>query len=69
MPYATNKELPEAIKKYLPTHGQDIYREAFNSALAQYNDEKIAHQVAWSAVKKKYKKSDKSGNWLTKPTE
>ncbi len=76
MPYESNEELPEGVKKHLPKHAQDIYREAFNHAVEEYknpdkkrdpNDssEKISHQVAWNAVKKKYvKKSD--GNLVAK---
>jgi cation transport regulator len=52
----------------LPVHAQEIYKEAHASALQQYQNpekrrggkresaEEVAHKVAWSAVKKKYKK-------------
>jgi cation transport regulator len=50
--------------------------EAFNSAWDEYADpderrgntsrEETAHKVAWSAVKKKYKKNDKTGEWKSK---
>jgi cation transport regulator len=69
MPYKDNSELPEAVKEHLPEHGQDIYREAFNSAWKEYKDpserkdeasrEETARKVAWSAVKKVYKKDSK----------
>ncbi len=74
MPYAKNSELPDSVKDNIPAHAQDIYREAFNSAWEQYKDpddrrndssrEETGHQVAWSAVKKKYEKSD--GKWRKK---
>ena len=32
MPYRTDAELPNSVKDNLPTHAQDIYREAFNNA-------------------------------------
>ena len=32
MPYKRNSKLQEIVKKNLPEHGQDIYREAFNIA-------------------------------------
>jgi cation transport regulator len=32
MPYQTNAELPESVKRHLPDHAQDIYRAAFNHA-------------------------------------
>ena len=71
MPYKTNSDLPDSVKNHLPAHAQDIYREAFNHAHEEYKNakdrrgdeslEEVAHKVAWSAVKKKYRK--KSGKW------
>jgi len=71
MPYARNDDLPPSVRNHLPARAQDIYREAFNHAWQEYGArepgriEEIAHRVAWSAVKRKYYKSD--GRWL--PTE
>jgi cation transport regulator len=66
MPYSTNAELPDSVKNNIPSHAQDIYREAFDSAWKEYSDsakrrgiesqEEVAHKVAWAAVKKKYEK-------------
>lgn len=63
------------VRESLPKHGQNIYREAFNSAWEEYKEsskrqgnesrEKTAHKVAWSAVKKVYEKNS-SGNWVKK---
>lgn len=64
MPYKTNKELPKSVKDNLPQGAQTIYRKAFNSADKQYDSDKKAHQVAWSAVKKEYKK--KGDKWVKK---
>lgn len=60
MPYKTRNDLPEDVKGALSPvpHAQDIYKEAFNSAVEQYGDESRAHATAWSAVKKKYVKGD-----------
>lgn len=77
MPYKTNAELPENIKKHLPQHAQDIYREAFNHAYEEYKDskkkrdknmslEEVSHRVAWNAVKQKYEKGS-DNNWHEKP--
>jgi cation transport regulator ChaB len=56
MPYQKLDELPEAVKT-LPTHGQEIWMAAFNSAFDQYKgDEEKAFATAWAAVKNKYKK-------------
>lgn len=53
MPYQRNADLPKNVKDNLPRGGQEIYRKAFNSACEQYDEEELAHKVAWSAVKKK----------------
>jgi len=64
-PYAQNEELPPSIQSSLPSHAQDIYREAFNHAWEQYgHDEVTASRVAWSAVKRRYEK--RGGAWVPK---
>lgn len=52
----------------LPSHAREIYKKAHKNALKQYKSpskrrggksqsrEQVAHKVAWSAVKKEYKK-------------
>lgn len=68
MPYLTNANLSPALRMRLPDHAQDIYRSAFNNAWDRYGGsdpkrrEEIAHSVAWSAVKRKYRKVD--GGWV-----
>ncbi len=56
MPYATNTQLPERIRKALPKHAQDIFRAAFNNAYERYGakNEARAFRIAWAAVKKSY---------------
>jgi cation transport regulator len=76
MPYKSLRELPDSVRDNLPKHAQEIYKEAFNSAWDQYDEpeerrgdasrEETAHRVAWSAVKKKYKKDESSGKWKEK---
>ncbi len=66
MPYTSRQDLPESVTNVLPAHGQDIYKEAFNSAYEEYKDAKdrradedretVAHKVAWAAVEKMYEK-------------
>ncbi len=66
MPYVTNADLSQKISEHLPEHAQTIFRKAFNNAYAQYHgDEEIAFRIAWTAVKKKYEKSE-SGQWVAK---
>jgi cation transport regulator len=72
---ALSSRTRKAIDK-LPSHAQKIYREAHKNAVKQYSDpskrrggkqqskEQIAHKVAWSAVKKEYKK--KGEKWIQK---
>jgi len=74
MPYNKKSELPENVRNALPEQAQEIYKEAFNSALEQYDDpedrrgdqsrEETAHQIAWSAVKNEYEKVE--GDWIRK---
>ncbi len=66
MPYTSNADLPPSVRNHLPSHAQDIYREAFNHAYtANFNDprqEEAAHRIAWAAVKRFYEKV--SGEWV-----
>lgn len=74
MPYNRIDQLPDSARNNLPKHAQEIYKEAYNSAEDQYEDpdqrrgdgsqEETAHQVAWSAVKEKYKKQ--GDRWVRK---
>ncbi len=67
MPYKTTRDLPDSVRDHLPTHAQEIYRAAFNSAWDEYNhDEERAHKVAWAAVKNDYEKDEQSGDWKPK---
>jgi cation transport regulator len=66
MPYASITDLPENLRGLLPRHAQEIYRSVFNSALEQYGEEERAAKVAWAAVKGKYRKDVKTGQWVQK---
>jgi len=65
MPYVSNNDLPDNVKKHLPDHAQTIYREAFNNAHKQYGTEEQAARVAWAAVKNEYEKNEQ-GDWVKK---
>eukprot|EP00130_Batrachochytrium_dendrobatidis_P008308 XP_006683183.1 hypothetical protein BATDEDRAFT_92936 [Batrachochytrium dendrobatidis JAM81] len=58
MPYKSLSDLPDAVKDNLPHHAKEIFKEAFNSASEEYDDEETAFKVAWNAVKQRYKKND-----------
>ncbi len=71
MTYNGLQDLPSAIRIRLPEHAQEIYKSAFNNAWLEYRDpqdrqggsrEETAHKVAWSAVKRQYKKTS-SNHW------
>nr|WP_231589521.1 ChaB family protein [Bacillus sp. FJAT-27916] len=65
MPYQSKKDLPDSVRDSLPSHAQEIFKEAFNSASKEYDKEETAFKVAWSAVKNKYEKND-DGDWVEK---
>ena len=61
MPYASNSDLPPAVRRHLPEHAQDIFRAAFNHAYAAHagetRQEEAAFRIAWAAVKHSYTKA------------
>jgi len=75
MPYKTLQDLPQSVRDNLPKHGQEIYKEAYNSAWEQYDEpherrddasrEEVSHRVAWAAVKNVYEKNAE-GDWVEK---
>ncbi len=65
MPYSNNSDLPDSVAEHLPEHAKSIFRKAFNSALAEYQDEVRAFKTAWAAVKHEYVKGD-DGMWVKK---
>lgn len=76
MPYQANEDLPASLRRKLPKHAQDIFREAFNSAYSEYKDPSkrrkrqdprhvVAYKVAWNAVKTKYRKNETTGKWAS----
>ena len=67
MTYSSKSELPDSVRDNLPEHAQDIYKEAFNSAYEEH-DEETAHKIAWSAVKNEYEKNDE-GEWVEKESD
>lgn len=62
MPYKHTSDLPDAVRKHLPTRAREIYLQAFNNAWTQYADaekrrghesrEATAHKLAWGAVER-----------------
>jgi cation transport regulator len=62
MQYETIKQLPVSIRDTLPDPAKEIYRKAYNQAWEEYdqdaqrglNQQGLAHQQAWMAVKHEY---------------
>ena len=67
MPYKSTSDLPDSVTDNLPEHAQEIYKEAYNSASEQYDEESTAHRVAWSAVKEEYEKE--GDRWVKKESK
>jgi cation transport regulator len=69
MPYHDNHELPDSVRHALPSHAQNIYREAFNHAFEAHKNEarreEASHRIAWAAVKCRYAKT--AQGWMEKP--
>jgi len=75
MPYSSISELPESVRKSLPKHAQEIFKEAFNNAWDTYDEsskrkhnasrEVTSMKIAWNAVKKEYERV-KPGHWRKK---
>lgn len=65
MPYDNLTDLPDSVKDSLPKHAQGIFKEAFNSASEQYDNESRWFATAWAAVENVYHKND-DGNWVKK---
>jgi cation transport regulator len=70
MPFDSIDDLPMSLRSRLPEHAKEIFRAAFNSAWATYTSlppdkrDEICHRIAWSAVKKEYRKA---GNfWISR---
>ena len=61
MPYVTVEDLPDSVRDHLPPHAQEIYLAAFNKAWRQHagdpDIEPTVHRIAWSAVKRRYRKA------------
>jgi cation transport regulator len=69
VPYLQNSDLPLSVRRHLPEHAQDIYREAFNHAFDAHagdpRQEEASHRIAWAAVKRRYVKQQ--DQWIERP--
>ncbi len=77
MPYKNLVALPKGVRSNLPKRAQEIYRQTYNSAWETYKDpkrrrggasrEEVSHRVAWMAVKREFKKDERTGRWRRRP--
>ena len=68
--YDKKSDLPKGVKDSLPSHAQEIYLSAYNSAAEQHKGEdgvkSTSHKIAWAAVKQVYGKSENGWHRLDK---
>lgn len=64
MPYASNAELPAAVRSALPAAGQSTWRTIFNAADKQYpDDEEKAFATAWAGLRRAGWSKASDGTW------
>lgn len=66
MSYAANDQLPDDVKEVLPDAAQTIWREAFNAAAGQDEDETAAIRTAYAAVGDSGFEKGEDGTWAKK---
>lgn len=47
-------DLPEAVKRKLSEHDQEVYRKAYNTAMDDDNEPEESHKFALNKVNKQY---------------
>lgn len=67
MMYASNADLPEAIRNALPDDGQNLWRTIFEAYMGKHNDQKTASATAWVGIRKQGWEKTKEG-WVNKNT-
>ncbi len=56
MHFQDKKDLPEHIKRSLPEDIQELYKNTYNDAFDDYENDILAHKVAWASVEQAYPK-------------
>lgn len=65
MPYKKNSDIAPEKRKGMTSHGQTIFRKAFNSALKSKGDESSAFAIANAAVNKAGERKKKVENFAS----
>lgn len=63
MPYASNAELPEAVKDTLPAAAQSVFRNVVNSQEERGETTEAAFASAWGALKNQGWQKGEDGAW------
>lgn len=65
MPYSSISELPSSIRNVLPQHAQELFREAYNTAVYDKGllSEERAFAYAWATLENAGWKRDENGRW------
>jgi len=63
MPYSQNAELPEGVRRLLPDHAQEIFRNAFNSSIKRGLSEARAFASAYGAIENAGYKRGEDGKY------
>lgn len=77
MGYEKKNDLPNTLRETLPEPAQEIYIEAYNRALEEYEEKKggeagreaVAHRDAMHAVKREFVHKSETGQWYRKGEE
>jgi cation transport regulator len=71
MRYESIEDLPSTIRDVLPEEAQEIYLEAYNESVDDYEEweggemsrESVANRDAWHAVKQEFVKNEETQRW------
>lgn len=63
MPYSSLKELPDGVRRVLPSAAQQLWLRTFNAVFEDTGDEDSARQAAWGNVKEAGYSKGNDGKW------
>lgn len=77
MVYKNSSDLPETLRRTLPTDAQKVYIDAYNESMSgnlptgasDMPRESTAHAVAWQAVERDFVKNEQNGKWYRRGEE
>jgi cation transport regulator len=63
VPYATNADLPETVRRVLPAAAQAVFRNVWNSTFSDTESEERSFRAAWSTLRRQGWEPDEDGMW------